>query len=340
MRLAINNFELIEQFKKHELIYIFDKEPLQQLLNTNIHCISKKCIKQIEEIDYNLTNYDIPCISKIIKKDNVYEIPKEKNFKFAIIIPNYNYAEWLEKCINSILNQTYKNFEIIFVDDCSSDNSLNIAKKLLKSPNKIIELKQKRLNGGARNEAYLHVSDDVDYIYYVDSDDWLKDEFSLEKINRALFEEPDVLFVGIAKYKNGKMTKSSIPNYKDKYEAINGWSGSCGKVIRKELATRPECLYAEGTLKEDRNQHRRICIYMNNFKCLPIPIYVWNQDNYKSVTTIREEAIWGTSTIRHYADTLQLYLQEKGKDPKIDEILYKRVELARQEMENGGDQQW
>ena len=152
--------------------------------------------------------------------------------------------------------------------------------------------------------------------------------------------QPDVLFVGMASYKNDKITTCFIPRYKDKYEAIQGWSGSCGKVIKKSLATRQECLYNEGTLKEDKNQHCKICIYMNDFKLLQEPVYVWNQQNHKSVTTIREKTIWGTSTIRHYADTLQLALSVKGKDPRIDKILEDRVRKTKQEMLEGKDRQW
>ena len=148
----------------------------------------------------------------------------------------------------------------------------------------------------------------------VDSDDWLYDNTALEQINYYLESRPDVLFVGLAQYKAGKTTPIYAPNYQSRIEAIKGWSGSCGKVIEKNLATRQECLYCEGTLKEDRNQHCKVCIYMNSFKNLPKPIYVWNRENHKSVTTIRDKIIWGTSTIRHYADTLQLYLSEKGRE--------------------------
>ena len=79
---------------------------------------------------------------------------------------------------------------------------------------------------------------------------------------------------------------------------------------------------------------------MNSFKLLQEPIYVWNQDNNKSVTTIREKEIWGTSTIRHYADTLQLALSIKGKDPMIDRIMEQRVDRTKQEILKGGDCQW
>ena len=149
----------------------------------------------------------------------------------------------------------------------------------------------------------------------------------------------DVVVI-IAEYKNGETKKYAIPDYRDKYEAFVGWSGSCGKVIKKQLATRQECLYNEGTLKEDRNQHYKICINMNNFSLLKEPIYVWNRQNYKSITTIRDNILWGTSTIRHYADTLQLYLTYKDKDEKLDKILKKRVEMTKKEMLEGGDRQW
>jgi hypothetical protein len=69
-------------------------------------------------------------------------------------------------------------------------------------------------------------------------------------------------------------------------------------------------------------------------------IYVWNQDNHKSITKIREKVFWGTSTIRHYADTIQLALSVKGKDYKIDQILYERIQKCKKEIQEGGDRQF
>jgi hypothetical protein len=351
MKIAIDKSCLnIAKKDNNEYIYLFNDENYQDLLKTNLHCLY---YKNCDYVDINLTDYDIDCIKKAKVTDKDWNIlPKKVNYKIGIIIPNYNYEHTIEKCLNSIFNQTYQNYEIIFVDDMSTDNSVQIASKTYSNfldkqtmnkdfgELKIVQLKQKRLNGGARNEGYLHLSDDVDYVYYVDSDDWLYDENALEEINKKLQSKPDVLFVGMASYKNDKLTTCYIPQYKDKYEAIQGWSGSCGKVIKKSLATRQECLYNEGTLKEDKNQHCKICIYMKNFSLLKKPVYVWNQMNYKSVTTIREKVIWGTSTIRHYADTLQLALSVKGQDEKIDEFLQKRIEMTKKEMDEGNDRQW
>ena len=338
MKIAIDkNSKNIPKKANYEYIYLFNDESLEELLATNMHCIN---YKSCEYADINLTNYDIECLKQTTINDPNYDKVEKKDYKIGIIVPNYNYEHTIKKCLESILNQTYQNFEIIYVDDMSTDNSVQIVKDLKSDKIKIVELKQKRYNGGARNEGYLHLSDDVDYVYYVDSDDWLLNEYVLEKMNNKLQTYPDILFVGMSAFKNDKLNTCFIPQYKDRYEAIKGWSGSCGKVIKKSLATRQECLYNEGTLKEDRNQHCRVCIYMKSFKLLQDPVYVWNQSNSKSVTTIRDKEIWGTSTIRHYADTLQLFLTEKVKDPQIDKYLEERVRKTKFEMESGGDKQW
>ena len=341
MKIAIdkNSLKLVDN--KNEFIYIFDNEPLEDLIKTKLHCLY---YKNCDFVDINLTDYEIDCLKKAKPTDkNCKKLPEKKDYKIGIIIPNYNYSDCLDECFNSLMKQSYQNFEVIFVDDMSTDDSVEKVKKYQKQmPNKIkiVELKQKRYNGGARNEGYLHLSDDVDYVYYIDSDDWLCDLKGLEKINNKLQTYPDVLFVGMCSYKNSKLRVCFIPEYKDKYEAFSGWSGSCGKVIKRSLATRQECLYNEGTLKEDKNQHCRICFYMKNFVLLKAPIYCWNQMNTKSVTTIREKVFWGTSTIRHYADTMQLALSIKGQDPKIDKLMEERLRKTKQEIDMGGDKQW
>lgn len=338
MKIAVDKRSISAVNSNNEYVYLFDKEPLEYLIKLNMHCIH---YEHCNYVDINLTNYDVDCIKKAKITDKDYDaIPEKKDYKIGIIIPNYNYEHTIKKCLNSILNQTYQNFEIIFIDDVSTDDSVRRAKELLKPPHKVIELKQKRLNGGSRNEAYLYLSEDVDYVWYVDSDDWLYHNEVLEHINNRLQMKPDVLFVGMALHKNNITIPYFMPKYKDKYEAIEGWSGSCGKVIKKELATRQECLYNEGTLKEDRNHHRKICIYMKDFTLLREPVYVWNKDNPKSVTTVRDEILWGTSTIRHYADLKQLYLSVKGKDQKIDACLEESLRMCKQEIDEGKDRQW
>ena len=72
--------------------------------------------------------------------------------KYSIILPNYNSEKYIRRCIESVLNQTYKNFELIIVDDVSTDNSPDIIREYCSDPRvKFIELTEKRFNGGTRN---------------------------------------------------------------------------------------------------------------------------------------------------------------------------------------------
>ncbi len=108
----------------------------------------------------------------------------------SLIIPVYNVAGFVEKCIDSILAQPFTDFEIILVDDGSTDDSLEICKKYQDSRITILE----KENGGlssARNFGMERASGD--YIWFIDSDDWIS-ENSLEIINDSLAIDPvDIL---------------------------------------------------------------------------------------------------------------------------------------------------
>ena len=93
--------------------------------------------------------------------------------KLSVVIPVYNCEKYLEKCLNSVINQTYQDIEIICINDGSTDNSLNILKEYaLKDPRiKIISTANMGLSN-ARNVGIKKASGE--YISFVDSDDWLE----------------------------------------------------------------------------------------------------------------------------------------------------------------------
>ena len=94
--------------------------------------------------------------------------------KVSIIIPVYNRENYLPKALDSAVNQTLKDIEIICIDDCSTDNSLGILKEYASKDNRIIVLEQKENQGQgvARNRA-LDIAKG-EYIMCLDSDDWLE----------------------------------------------------------------------------------------------------------------------------------------------------------------------
>ncbi len=93
--------------------------------------------------------------------------------KVSIIIPVYNVEKYLYQCLESVINQTLKDIEIICVNDCSSDDSLNILKEYSEKDKRIviIDLEENRGQGYCRNIAIDRASGD--YIMFLDSDDWL-----------------------------------------------------------------------------------------------------------------------------------------------------------------------
>ena len=94
--------------------------------------------------------------------------------KFSIIIPNYNKEDYVEETLNSIFNQTYKNYEVIVIDDASSDNSIE---KIKKFDFRLFQTNRK-MAGGARNVGLDNATGD--YILFLDSDDYFTTPTVLE----------------------------------------------------------------------------------------------------------------------------------------------------------------
>ena len=98
------------------------------------------------------------------------------NPKLSIIVPVYNVEQYLDKCIKSILNQTFKDFELILVDDGSIDNSGEICDEYAKKDSRVKVIHKK--NGGlaaARNTGLIIARGD--YVGFVDSDDWIEPRY-------------------------------------------------------------------------------------------------------------------------------------------------------------------
>lgn len=122
----------------------------------------------------------------------------ENKNRFSIIIPNYNKEEYVRETLESIFNQTYKNFEVIVVDDGSTDKSIEIIKEF---DIKLFHTNRKRA-GGARNVGIDNATGD--YIIFLDSDDYFTDNTVLERLNNLINGE-DMIFLSYTKDKFGEV---------------------------------------------------------------------------------------------------------------------------------------
>lgn len=94
----------------------------------------------------------------------------------SVIIPVYNAAPYLERCLNSIINNTYKNLQIIGINDGSTDNSLEILQKFASKDSRITALNQKNGGVSAARNAGMEIAEG-DYVAFVDSDDWVHRQY-------------------------------------------------------------------------------------------------------------------------------------------------------------------
>ena len=117
---------------------------------------------------------------------------KKHKYKISIIVPIFNSANYLEKCVDSILNQTYNNLEVVLVNDGSTDNSLSICENFCVKDNRVVVMNKS--NGGlssARNHG-LNVATG-DYIVFVDSDDYIEKDMIEKLLENAQQTQADVV---------------------------------------------------------------------------------------------------------------------------------------------------
>ena len=137
--------------------------------------------------------------------------------KVSVIVPIYNVEKYLEKCLDSLVNQTLKDIEIILVNDGSTDNSGQIAKKYAnKYKDKIIYLEKE--NGGlsdARNYGLEYVKGD--YISFVDSDDYISKNLYSELV-KYMEKDYDMIKFGIltVDLKNNKIIENKSQQFENK----------------------------------------------------------------------------------------------------------------------------
>lgn len=113
--------------------------------------------------------------------------------RFSVIIPAYNAEKEIERAVESIQKQNFKDYEIIVVDDCSKDNTLEVASKL---ENVIVrQTPHNAKEGGARNLAMGIANGE--YIIFLDADDYLANENTLGDIDKVIGQDtPDVVYLG------------------------------------------------------------------------------------------------------------------------------------------------
>lgn len=164
-----------------------------------------------------------------------------------VILPMYNVERWIEATFNSLRDQDYEDFKAIFLDDCSSDNTVEKLKKLIEGDERFsINENLTRLYsmGNLWNNVPKFISDD-DYVVVIDGDDWFFDASVLGKIVSKLeegynfvhgqfVEIPEMLLVDERNYTEETITNNSFRRDRWRCTGIRAFKGRMWKNIKKE----------------------------------------------------------------------------------------------------------
>ena len=205
----------------------------------------------------------------------------------SVIVPVYNAEEYLNRCVESILKQSYKNFEIILIDDGSSDNSLDICHALAKRDDRIRVIHKE--NGGASSARNVGLNNaNGNWIIFVDSDDWIEDD--MLKILHNLAKKYTVPMVvcemnmikGKYNFNNiieEKITVLSRNDLLNRFFRVHGESDThrvCGMIIRRDILKNYK--FIEGMMNEDVETSYYLARICNSAIYINTPLYNYFQN--------------------------------------------------------------
>ena len=256
--------------------------------------------------------------------------------QFSIIVPMYNVEKYIDKCIKSIISQSYKDFEVIIVNDCSSDNSLQIA-KLWQSKSDKIQIIDKEMNSGlseTRNKGIIQARGN--YFLFVDSDDYIESD-TLEEFNRIIEQyKPDIIYGGVIQkyesgrtlYKYGFVSKPDTLYISKDYMKIelkhrNLFAmAQCG-IYRRELIIKNNLFFKSAILHEDEEWTPRVLMNANSIY-LSKKYFYYYLKREGSITTKKDRTKNGIDLLQTCLE-LENYANQNLKNSELLRLYYNQL---------------
>ena len=272
--------------------------------------------------------------------------------KVSIIIPVYNTEQYLEKCLNSVMNQTFKDIEIICINDGSPDNSKQLLKQFSEKDERIIVVNQQNTGlSGARNNALNFVNSD--YLMYVDSDDWIEPDTCAIAYQAAIDEQADVVlwsyireFANLSLPKNIFKKKKVVLNREDSASELHRrMFGLLGKEMKQPenaeaIVTAWGKLYKTKIIKDNQVKFISTKIigtedalfniyyfgYVNKSVCLNKNLYHYRKDNEFSLTSLYKERLFMQCQMKY--DLMEMYLTDYSLSEEYKKALDNRIAMS------------
>ena len=213
---------------------------------------------------------------------------------FSIIVPVFNVESYLEQCLDSLIKQNLKNYEIILVNDGSTDKSIEICNKYAEKNLNIRLINQENKGlGAARNIGIQNAIGK--YITFVDSDDFVEEDMYYGMLSQAFADDLDLIVFNMKYYYEDGSTKpltfklegNKIYNRQELIEAFltkKFESFACNKLFKRELFN--EIRYDEGVYYEDIYTCFKILNRVNTAKAICEELYYYRQRNNNITSSV------------------------------------------------------
>lgn len=245
-----------------------------------------------------------------------------KNPLVSVIVPVYNVENHLEKCLESIITQTYKNLEIICINDGSTDSSFEILQKYAQKDNRIKLVNQENKGLGATRNVGLEVAQG-EFISFIDSDDWVDKSLYQNCINK-ITSETDVIVFGAKtvnlknnKIYSGQYSAKSFPKNFNLNNLFNIYTVAWNKLYRLSFLKEHHILFETPRTGEDQTFFIKVVLNAKNIFILKKDFYYYIKyrngalSNRKDCTDL--STVENTYSIFNYLKTKDLNIDLKNK---------------------------
>lgn len=217
--------------------------------------------------------------------------------KLSVITPVHNSFSLMGRYFHSLENQSYRNFEIIIIDDCSSDNSYQKLLEYKRNSHldiKVIKNKENTGPGIARNIGIDHVSGD--YIIFIDSDDYIDHECFFQINNTIQGRDIDCLIFDYFRQRNDYKTYgSSVPNFSEGFLNVNkavaiSTGSTCCKLYKTEIIKSKKIHFPNLMRFEDTVFNKLSLINCKNIYYLKKPLYYYVNNDKSIVNNVKNKS--------------------------------------------------
>ena len=262
----------------------------------------------------------------------------------SIVIITYNNEKYIEDCIKSVINQTYKNLEIIIVNDGSKDNTSDIINRYIKIDSRIKYIDRKENKGTMYTRKEGYNNSNGKYIFFLDSDDWIENN-AIEKMYSNLKKNKvDIVKCNFKKYINNKFlsinnqTKENIVLEKKNFEPILYdyiyktiyCNSMCGQLVKKELLIDINKVEDKAIYGEDIQNNLYLFEKIKSIEFLNEELYIYRCNNTSITNKVNQRKIDDLlKTFRKLYDFIEKSeIQDKQKYKIIlSEKLYSYIAL-------------